>query len=172
VIQTSIAASDYEGWVAWIDDTPIFEHVEYNPKLLPLISDASHLEFREKAHNVLEWKELPHDKLTRVELYFCRKKYPGQPAWRCDREPGLEMRFIQMKLGSITIATDRVHGGGQHRTGVVGYRVGLWIPSRKECKLWEINRSEIIYMGEVSDPCAPRPTGFGFAPHVIGRKTA
>jgi hypothetical protein len=170
VISTSIAESDYEGWVAWIGDTPIFEHVEYNPKLLSLISDIPHLMFRGKNRNTMEWKQLPHDRLTRVELYFAKDKYPDQPAWRCDRDPELEMRFIQMKLGSVVIATDTIAGGGQHRTGVVGYRMGFWIPGRKECQMWEVTRTELTYMGEVKDPCAPRPEGFGLAPFVIGRK--
>jgi len=170
VISTSLAESDYEGWVAWVGDVPIFEHVEWNPKLLPLISDAEMTEHRSKANNVLEWKNLPHEKLTRVELYFGRKGIPDQPAFRADCEPGFGMRFIQMKMGGVTIATDRSSGGGQHRTGVVGYRMGFYVPSRKECQMWEITREKIIFMGKVTDPCAPRPKGFGFGPHVIGRK--
>lgn len=171
MIHNTLAESDYEGWVAWVDDVPIFEHVEYNPKLLPLVSDAKMVEYRGKANNTLEWKDLPHNKLTRVELYFAREKYPNQPVWRADREPGLEMRFIQMKMGSVVLATDALQTRGVQRTGVVGYKIGIWVPQRQECQMWEITRSEMNFMGKVKDPCAPRPEGFGLSPHVIGRKS-
>jgi hypothetical protein len=153
--------------VAWVYDEPIFEHVEFNPNLLPLLSGAQMLEYRAKSHNTLEWRDLPHDRLTRVELYFARERFPDQPAWRADRELGLDMRFIQMKMGSIVI--DSTGMDGQKRTGIIGYRMGFWIPSRKECQMWEFTRNGYEYMGNVKDPCAPRPEGFGFAPHVIGK---
>lgn len=165
-----ISETDYEGWVAWVDGNPIFEHVEYNPKLLPLFDDANALEYRGKSRNTLDWKDLPHDRITRVELYFARERYANQPVWRADREPGLNMRFIQMKMGSIVVATDMVNQiVGQKRTGAVGYKIGFWVPDRKECQLWEITRTDLKHLGNVSNPCAPAPNGFGLSPSVVGK---
>jgi len=169
LMNNNIAESDYEGWVAWVNDDPIFEHVEYNPRLLPIMPGSVSLEYRGKSNNTIAWKDLPHNKLTRVELYFAREKFQNQPVWRADREPGLDMLFIQMKLGSITLSTNKLETRGQQRTGLIGYRIGFWVPGRRECQMWEITRSNIKYMGNVKDPCAPKPIGFGLNPDIISR---
>ena len=165
----SIVESDYEGWVAWVDGHPIFEAVPWNARLLPLVAGARELPTRFGGRQTMEWKRVPAEQLTRFELYFARAVYPNQPVIRFDREPGGDVRFIQMKMTGALVTTPA-------RLGLIGYRVGYWQRGRRHpkgglgfCAMWEVYRDgRIIELEPVRDPFAPKPEGHGYAPAVLG----
>ena len=164
-----IAASDYEGWVAWIDGSPIFEAVPWNPKLLQLAPGMTEQAVRFDDRQTMDWKNVPGEKVERFELYFCRQHWQGQPVLQMDRQPGHHaVRFVQLKLGGIAVGANLE----QSRLGLIGYRVGYWDPIRNVCEMYEYLRNgQMTKLPIVGDPCAPRPHGHGYAPVVMGRET-
>lgn len=173
---------DYWGWVAWAGETPYFEanpQVASMDRLAPLIPGGESLPIRPESHNVRQWKDLPHDELTRVALFFNREQYDGgRPALVFETAPGSRLRYIQMKAASVLWSTQ---GGGQQRTGVFGYRMGYYDMINRRCLMWEVNRRDgVVEWGECEHPCLPRSPGwspgmpiprgfgFGFNPRVIG----
>ncbi len=177
IVAPDIAASNYEGWVAYANGSPIFEAVEKNPYLKPLAPGvAEAIRPRDRTH--VEWRDLPHPQLQAIELYAFREVYGIQPIMRIDREPGNEeLRFIQMKLGALQFGPGIA---GQQRTGVIGYRIGYWNPVRFECDLIELTREHRKQMDPAGEfrpegspplkthPCWSRPRGFGLGPHTVG----
>lgn len=160
----SIIASGYEGWVAWIDGSPIFEAVPVQSMLAPVASGLHVTATRPMNRAVREWKDLPNGQIDQLELYFARDKFPGQPVFRVWREPGSDVRMIQMKLGGVVFM-----GTSQQRLGVIGYRVGFWNRHQMLCQVWEFRRDgSRIELPPVRDPTLPRPEGYGYAPHVVG----
>lgn len=183
----AIAASSYEGWVAWVDGIPIFEEVVESPRLAPL-SNGHARERRPADRNVMDWSDLPHEKLRCVELYFDRALIRAQPRIRIDREAGADLRFIQFKRGSLSLpSVSGVPGGlsadelaragyplGQTRSGVVGYCLGYWDRRRGFTELICVKRGEPHNFRPPprGHPCWPRPYGFGFAPAAVGLNPA
>lgn len=165
----SIAASDYEGWVAWVDGSPIFERVPWNPNLLQIVTGASEQAVRFEDRNTTEWRDVPNQKIERFELYFDRAHWQNQPVIRMDREPGHHaVRFIQLKLGGLAVGGNLL----QRRLGLIGYRIGYWDPLRNVCEMYEYLRNgKMTKLPIVGDPCLPRPHGHGYAPVVMGRET-
>lgn len=162
-ISTNLAESSYEGWVAWVDGNPIFEHIEDAPGMLTAIVAMPR---RVEDRNTTSWKKLDTRRIERFELYFARAYVPDQPMIRIDREPGYpHLRFIQMKLGGI------VWGAGVRpgRLGINGYRVGYWDDRRMECRIWEALRDgSLTELNKVKNPLLPRPLGHGYSPDVLG----
>lgn len=173
-VSATIRDSGYQGWVVYVDGSPIFEAVPHQPRLLQPARGSIVLPPRRPDRNTMEWKNLPHDRVHRLELYFARHRLTSQPAIRIDRQPGNpDMRFLQSKLGGVAIGAgagnsrDRLDVG-QQRLGVVGYRVGFWNPAANECRLFELTRDTTRDLGSVLHPCWPAPLGFGIAPWVVG----
>lgn len=165
----SLAASDFEGWVAWIDGTPLFERVPHNPTLLGLVAGARETATRRADRATLEWRDVPADRVDRFELYFGREHWPDQPVIRIDREPGHHaLRFVQMKMGGLVVGADVEQG----RLGLVGYRVGYWDPLRRVCEMYEYRRNGTSRRTIVAttDPFAPRPAGLGLARETVGKE--
>jgi hypothetical protein len=174
----SLAASGYEGWVAYVDGSPIFEARPANVSLAQLIPGAVD-QVRAAARDTVEWRDLPQERVQAVELYAFHGHWGEQPILRIDREPGFpQMRFIQMKLRGLIVPT---HGArGLERTGIAGYRIGYYNPPRAEYDLLELTpqyRSQMDPAGGFrppgapplkGHPCWPRPHGFGLAPHTVG----
>lgn len=160
-----------------MDGAPIFERVDHNAALVQVAPGGIDLPVRQEARNVKEWKDLPHDKVERVELYFLREHgYADRACIRIDRQPGADaMRFIQFKRDGITVeagVTPRdmfSPAAGQRRTGTFAYVIGFWDPRNKECQLHEFNvRDGYVNHGSVMHPCWPKPIGFGLNPSVLG----
>jgi hypothetical protein len=167
----SLRDSDYEGWVAYVDGSPIFEAAPFEPRLAQPVIGAHVHPYRPAGRNVIEWRDLPHERVHRVELYFCRQRYQ-QPVIRMDRQPGnVQLRFIQLKLGGLVLESGvgrDITGGGPRRLGIRGYRIGYWNPATNECELFEITPRERLHLGKRRHPCELPPRGFGLAPHVVG----
>lgn len=182
----SIAESDYEGWVVWLGDQPIFESAPMLPGLLPSATGAKVLPLRHGGRSTMDWKEIPMEKANRFELYFSRDTYPDQPVFRVDKEPeSVNTRFIQMKMGGIVVHTadqpkkekegfqlTRELGitRGQERLGIVGYKVGFWVPEREDCQLWEFTRENWKHLGKRKSPISAPPLGFGLSTATMGRE--
>jgi hypothetical protein len=161
----TLAESDYEGWVAYIDGVPIFEHAPRNPALLQAAGNGHQPNIADRA--TLPWREVPTARVDRLELYYARGHVQSQPAIRLQRPPGADhIRFIQLKMGGIAF------GPGLRRPvrlGLMGYRVGYWDPRAQRCEMWEIGRDgKVEKLRDVKDPCAPKPVGHGYAREVLG----
>lgn len=172
----SLRDSDYEGWVAYVDSSPIFEAAPHDPRLAQAIHGARTLPHRRVARNTLDWKDLPHERVHRLEVYFCRQSFPRQPVVRIDRMPGQVLRWIQLKMGGLVLNAGagirEPFGAGVQRLGIVGYRIGWWNPAARECRLLEVTPRGVKDLGTRQHPCEPAPRGFGLAPHVVGLETA
>lgn len=169
----ALSQSSYEGWVAWLEDgSPVFEQVSWDPSLARLIDGGRSLPYRGPAPNCLEWKDVPQQKVSRLELYFFR----GEPYWSPYRQPIVliqrstpyPFQWIQMKMAGLQVQVGG-NGDGQRRTGIQGYKVGYFDPRRVETHLIEVRsagRKHHVLRGY--HPCAPRPRGWGLAPAVLG----
>jgi hypothetical protein len=186
---TSLAYSDYEGWVAYTAEGPIFERVPFSQAsakggygLAQPIPGAVLPTTREADRNTVEWRDLPHDKILRVELYWARHRVEPsrQPVVRLDRPVGMNVRFFQFKTGGVLIQGGQSSGvpvshnvfkdlsRGQERTGIIAWTVGYWDKDNGEAKLVEVTKTEIIQRGPVCHPCWPTPYGFGLSPQAVG----
>lgn len=188
----SLARSDYVGWVAYVDNVPIYEHVPFaqglrkgGVGLAQPTPKAQTLTARAENRTTMEWRDLPHDKIQRVELYYARERVPvdRQPVIRFDREPGADLRFIQFKTGALLTASgmatkknqeDLKHlRMGQERIPLISWTMGYWDKRKGECVLVEVTPNAdgegcMEIYGPVPHPCWPRPIGFGLAPHTVG----
>jgi len=180
-IGLSIADSGYIGWVVWIDDNPIFQSVPTNFKLIQPAAGAYYPETRHPGRNVLDWKELPHERISRLEVYGLHEFYTHQPLIRLDRPPGMaeqDVRFCCLTMGGLAVGTSGDQG--QMRTGVAGWKVGWMNPVRREFDLWEITRTGRRRLNPAGGylngdgaplkghPCWPKPAGFGIGSFVFG----
>lgn len=176
----SIAESLYVGWVVWIDGNPVFQEVPVNFKLHQTVYGGLAVKNRRADRNTVDWRDLPHAKINRLEVYGFHEHYTHQPLIRIDREPGaVDLRYACMTMQGLAFGPGIV---GQARTGIAGWKVGWFNPARKEYDLWEIRRDHRKrlnpagspqYLPENSNsckghPCWPRPYGFGIAPYVFG----
>lgn len=171
--QTTIAASDYIGWVVYVDGTPIFEKVVHPAGRASVIAGGLELPTRHGDRKTMEWKKLPHSRIQGVELYFARHRFERQPAVMLLREPGHELvRFIQMKQGAIqaqAIGGEKGGFSGIQRTGLFGYRIGYWDPKRQLCEIWTITMKETTKTSIVTrHPALPIPLGLGIDPGIMG----
>lgn len=113
LVADSIAASDYEGWVAYLGDgTPIYEEVRHSAKRGSLIRDGIELAARPADRQTMEWRDLPMDRIWRVELYFARGRWGktgrDQPVCQIDRVPDdPDFRFIQFKRASKAVVSSK-----------------------------------------------------------------
>lgn len=191
ITMEGIADSGYEGWVVWINDggstpTPIFEANPLNVNLPQIRAGGKALPQRGIERSVMDWKDLPQEKIMRAELYFYPQVY-NQPACRFDREPGnVNVRFIQYKMAgafvNAGVADDpriRSEGtGGTTRAGLFGYRFGWWDMAKNISGLFEVTLEHVKDLGVRGHPCHPRPGrfealnlkrhGWALGPHVVG----
>lgn len=163
----SIRDSDYIGWVAYVDGQPIFEAVRRPVGAYQLAATAPDAPIhRAEDRRTMQWRDLPHERVERVELYWARGQL-SQPAFRIDRAPDCHtMRFLQMKRGGISVPTQA--GERPTRHGLVAYVIGYWDPARPLAELWEIGDREVRKLGAVKDPWAPKPEGFGLNRRAFG----
>lgn len=182
------ALARYEGWVAWVGQNPIFEAIPPNSDLAPLdksLPGAGSRGIRHRDRRHVEWDDLPHEKVTRLELYFARDTFPDQPVVRLDRldEP---IRWVQMKMRGLQVDAAAVdpraggEGSSPKRTPVQGYRLGYFAPGRLDMPDgvgWQyapLLYIEVMRSGEIEryahdlHPCWPRPHGLGWNPAVLG----
>jgi len=172
----SLAESDYEGWVAWVDSVPIFEFTRRVYGQFQVAPGLRQPSYNQPGRTCMEWKDLPKDRVQRVELFFCRERRPNgqhykQPVAIMPRPLGrADIRFLQMKMGAVVVGMSGSRG--QERTGVNGYRLGYWDPKAGTCQLHEWTRVKHTYLGERGHPCWPKPLGFGLNPGTVGLTAA
>lgn len=179
-VSRSIAESGYIGWVVWIDGAPVFERVPVNFKLVQPTATALLPQTRPESRNTVDWKQLDHARIDRLEVFGFYEHFTQQPLMRLDRGPGMHgIRYCCMTMQGIAFGPGMI---GQRRTGIAGWKVGWYNPHRSEFDLWEITRKHRkrlnpewspTYRDERSQPCKghpcwPRPYGFGISPHVFG----
>ncbi len=178
-----LAPSDYIGWVAYVDGVPIYEHVpnlqastKGGGEMAQPVAGALLMPYRKIERNCMDWKQVPYDRVQRLEIYFGREWISprNQPPIRLDRgNPAL--RFIQFKRGAIIVqagAGAGFDGGGQMRSGVLSYIGGYWDPLHGRSELWEVGRTptpngQMLHQMTEGHPCWPRPDGFGLGPHTV-----
>lgn len=163
-----IAASDYEGWVAYVEGSPLYQAVDRPKKAPPIIESMDQGIYRPEGPRTLSWKELPHAKVHRVEIWM-REESQGPLRFRLDRSPdNPHMRFILMNVGAVV--ADQAGGTGQRRLPPLRrYRVGYWDPRRPLAQLWIVQRgAQIEKYGACTDPFAPRPKGWGLNRTALG----
>ena len=177
---STIAASGYEGWVAWMPSGPVFEKSDFATGLTPVATGAPADIIRRGDNRTKDWYELEANMIERLELYFAREQFSDQPAFRADREPGASnTRFIQLKMGGIVVRTfpgggrdalsaSREITRGQERLGVSGYKVGYWVPERNECHMWQFLRNSVTDLGVRDNPTSDPPLGFGLIARTMG----
>ncbi len=170
----ALKASSYEGWVAWVDNSPIFEEVRSLPKLAQVMAGGSQPSYRRGSHNTMDWTQLPFERVQMVQLYFDRALGRKQPVIEMAREPNADVRFFQFKRGGVVVnaGMNAPAGHGQHRTGVQSYVMGYYDRARKFAQMWEVRRG-VLQQKEhpiVGHPCWPRPHGYGLNPRVMGLK--
>lgn len=176
----SIAESGYVGWVVWIDGNPVFQEIPVNFKLVQSVRGALTIPTRRESRNTVDWRDLDHTKIDRLEIYGFYEHYTEQPLFRMDRAPGAtELRYACMTMQGIAFGPGIV---GQARTGIAGWKAGWYNPARREFDLWEITRDHRAKLNPHGNPtylpqnaaackghpCWPRPHGFGIAPFVFG----
>lgn len=179
-LSASIAESGYIGWVVYVDGSPIFQAVPVNVALKQLHADAYYPERRPADRNTVDWKDLPHARIDRLELYGFHDDYTDQPLFRMDREPGADVRYCCMAMAGIAVGTDPYLLEGQVRTGIAGWKLGWFNVARLEYDLWEVTRQGRNRLSPAGGylphegpplaghPCWQRPYGFGLAPFVFG----
>lgn len=187
--QDSLKASSYEGWVAWIDGSPVinpttqgimgydgctalFERVKEDYKLQSLVYGGKTLETRVEDRQTIDWKELPHHRVRVLELYAFRDLYPNQPLIQISAQPNHDIRWIQYKRGGLVLHT---HGdSGQQRLGISSWVMGYWDRTAGQAELWDYpargGKVEKKDFSGSNHPCWPRPLGFGLSPAVLGLK--
>lgn len=175
-----IAETGYEGWVAWLaDGTAIFESRVPNPRLVQLMADAARSSYdsavRLPGRQVMDWKELPHERIKRVAIYCFQGYYTEQPVMVIERPPGLvAMRFIQMKSRGLQIPS----GAGELKDSIdhgprrtyAQFYLGYWDPNEGtygRTVLVQVTRQARLER-KAMHPCWPRPHGFALGPHVVG----
>lgn len=146
-----IRESRYEGWVAWIDGTPLlnpatgglldwpgaqalFEEVPHNPLLKSTIAGATDREPQFGGRNEVDWKDLPHERTCILELYAFRHRFPKQPIAQFVRNVDQDVRWIQMKRGAVVVNAAAItkernedrFGAKQERTGISSWVLGYW----------------------------------------------
>lgn len=163
----SIRDSTYEGWVAWIDGTPVinpatngligydgvtalFERVDDNPLLSAIATELDHLAPTPKRpdRQTVDWAQLPHARVCQLELYAFRSAYKKQPLVSITRNHNHQVRWIQYKRGGLLINSASVVGKDKdliepkvRRTGVTAYVIGYWDMTAGEAKYWEVPAS-------------------------------
>lgn len=190
--QDSIRESDYEGWVAWVDGepayvgdklvgfknaTPLFESIPHNPRLIQVASGLPDRAPRLPTRQVIDWKQLPHERVVMLELYAFRDVYSRQPVIQIQRQPGRDLRWIQYKKsGLIAHAGHRDRRreieGGQARTGITMWMIGYWDRTVGQCQIFGVpargGEWDRLEFDGSNHPCWPRPLGFGLSPVVLG----
>lgn len=176
-LPSSIAESGYVGWVATLTDgSVLFEAV---PRATSAMPGAVTKSRRPEDRNVIDWRDVPHERISRLEVYGFHDHYSEQPLIRLDREPGAtDIRYCVLTMAGLAVST--AGRKGVRHIGVSGWRVGWFNPARGEYDIWEIRKSgrrRLAPDGTVlrpdgpplkGHPCAPRPAGFGIAPHAFG----
>lgn len=196
ISQASLAESDYEGWVAWLDGRPVYADgaggpfigydacvplFEEVPSAAPYRSTVAGVQDRKArpgGRQTMVWDELPHARVMCLELYAFRDVYNwggphgnGQPMIQLTRTPGHEVRWIQYKAGGLTLPAQGAEPGVR-RTGIFSWTVGFWDVTAQEVATWELKKTggepvkTLLPTG--CHPCWPKPLGFGLAPHVLG----
>jgi hypothetical protein len=175
----NIGTTGYIGWVVWVDNVPIFQSVPTNFGLKQPALGAYYPNTRHADRNTLDWKDLPHDRVQRLELYGFHDFYTHQPLFRMDKPADAldVVRYACMTMGGVAFGG---HLSGPARTGIAGWKLG-WLNTRlMEYDIWKITREgrfRIDNNGEhlpeggaphKGHPCWPRPHGFGIGPHVFG----
>lgn len=181
----ALRLSEYEGWVAWVDDDlPLFEARPPRPDLAPLASGADE-QHRRADRQTIDWDDLPHERVEELHLYFARDRYDTQPIVRLVRWPDAPMRWIQMKMRGLQAQAmvvpreERDQDAGVQRTEIQGYRMGYYNPAMlgvtgppdmrySPTLIIEVTREEVRQAPHNCHPCWPRPHGLGFAPKVLG----
>lgn len=187
--QRALSESDYEGWVAWLDGTPlvidgepagyanclpVFEAVVLDPARLKTIEGVTERGARHRGRQTLEWRDLPHERVSFLELYAFRSVYRRQPVVQIQRPAGHDVRFIQFKKGGVAVSAGMgVGGGGQARTGVHSYVVGFHNSTTRQAATYEVKRTggmpKETVLPEGVHPCWPRTVGgLGLSPMVFG----
>jgi hypothetical protein len=133
----------------------------------------------------MDWWELPHEKLQRVEVYFDRTNRPKpQPVISITRDEGADVRFFQFKFSGVVAQAcgdnKELPGPGelyrlgvptgQARLGVRGYFMGYWNRKGGFAEMIKVERDVPgwIRFEPVAHPCWPKPHGYGLAPYVVG----
>lgn len=189
--QQSLAESDYTGWVAWIDGspiidprdgrllgwdgcTPILESRPPNPYLIQLEGGGGEGPVRHDSRHVMDWRHLPHERVVTLEMYGFRATYPGQPVVSIVAQPDRRLRWIQYRRRSILVRAG-VGGspeGSPSRTGVTSWVMGYWDTTVGQAQMWDVpaNGGKIgrLEFSGSNHPCWPRPLGFGLNPVVLG----
>jgi hypothetical protein len=193
--QESIASSGYEGWVVWLDGTPvrnpggvllgydnsipIFEAVPHNPHLLNIAEGTGQeQEVRAISRQTMDWEDVPHDRINTLEYYGFRGAW-DQPVCTITKIPDHRVRWIQFKCAAMIVQTVILDdsrgdetGHGQQRTGVTAVVLGYWDQTVGEAKMLEFKRNgskgDIIEFSGRNHPCWPKPLGFAIGPHVLG----
>ena len=171
-ISTSLAESDYQGWCAWLDDGTVILEAVANPRgRLPLMAGGVELPTRREGRNVLDWKNLPHQRVTQLELYFFRKKYQ-QPCVRISTPPGWShVRWLQYKAAGIVIPT--AGNSSPERVGLYGYVPGYFDPKLMHAERYLVNRQGRDHQTIDVHPCWSRDTGgWALGPQVLGLSPA
>jgi len=169
-----IRASDYEGWVAHTNtDDVIYESLVDDPKKIQLAAGVVEAVQRSD-RTTLDWKDLPHDIVDHIELYWHRDIFRNQPVVRVSRPPGeTNLRFIQYKMRGLQFSGISPDA---RRTGIVWYRLGFWDTVANVTKLVEVGLKGAgdgkitgnIQELQAAHPCWPKPFGFGIAPQFVG----
>ena len=192
----ALAASDYQGWVVYVDGAPIFEAASRIPRELNRMGGLIQ-EVRQPSRNILEWDSLPpHTAIERLELYFGRETWPDhQPIFDVSRLPGSILYYCQFKRATLVAEGIALHGGDLEipeadlptspvtRTGIEAYIVGCYDPAAGVTHVFEVDPAvgalrcykcrENAKDGSCQcmpfyHPCWPRPQGLGISPHVFG----
>jgi hypothetical protein len=161
----NIADSGYIGWVVWVDGVPIFQSVPHNSKLAQPMSGAYLQQVRASDRNTMDWSDLPHDRIHRLELYGFHDIY-DQPVFRMDKplDALSVVRYCCLTMGSVSVGSVE----GQRRTGIFGWKVGWFNTKRQECGIWEVSRNGKRQLDCNGNPCLPYPEGLGISPTVFG----
>jgi hypothetical protein len=169
----ALRASSYEGWVAWVNGQPIFEAVPLNPRLAQLAPGAATQMTRQPGRNVMDWDDVPNERIDLLEVYFDRGFRKEQPALMIAKNPGADLCFFQMKTTGMVVNVGvlaHAQHRGQERTGVHGYRIGYFDRKQNFSMMWEVQRG--VWQPKeypiVGHPCWPRPHGYGLNPTIMG----
>ncbi len=194
--QEMIAQSDYEGWVAWVDgtpiinpatngligwhgSTPIFEKVVHAPGRASIADGMVERATRTADRTTMDWKELPHEHVRELELYAFRDVRDVQPLVTLTANANRDVRWIQYKTGAVVVPAVTQIGRvldrqttAQRRVSIGAWRVGYWDRTVGQCEMIEFyadGRDPHRYNHSGSNhPCWPKPMGFALAPFVLG----
>ena len=176
----SLAASTYEGWVAWVDQTasvwtPIYEVRPHNPGLIQVGADMRKPEeeaVRSRGRQTMDWRDVCRDPklMGRIQLlavFGFYGLYDHQPLAVVQRNsPGAW--FLNYKQRGLQV--HHGDGPGQQRTPILWYRIGFW--ERELTKpMWSIVEVTPEKRGTITRPGRPwdpGPEGLGLDPKLCG----